>query len=253
MDRGLYTATSGGLLNARRVDIVGHNIANSSTVGYKAERLVSRQQEFGDTLAKLTEDKSPRAQGDHDRTPGVVHIETVTDFTVGPISETGNPLDVALPEKNQFFAIQTPQGEAYTKAGSFTLNSESTIVTPDGLPVLGDGGPISVTGANVKISGNGGVYSDGTFVGKLKIVSIPDTKQLERTEGTRFKFRGGAGQTENVDNAQLVPGAVEMSNTGVVESMVEMISAQKSFESYAKTAQTISELNDVSLRTSRSA
>lgn len=252
MDRGIYAATSGGLVDERRVDIVGHNLANANTVGFKAERLVGRQQEFADTLAQITAGPTARNVGDHDRTPGVVNIQTITDFTVGPMNPTGDPLNVALNEKDQFFVVQTPEGEAYTKAGNFTLNGQGNIVTPDGLPVLGDGGPITVTNSMVSIAGNGQVYAGGTLAGKLRVVTIPDTKQLERTEGTRFKLRQGGTAAQTVERPEVITGTLEMSNTGVVQSMVEMIAAQKSFESYAKSVQTLGELNDTSLRTARS-
>lgn len=252
MDRGLYAATSGGLVDIRRVDIVGQNLANANTVGFKAQRILGRQQEFADTLAKATAGETRRNKGDHDRTPGVVDVETMTDFTVGPMNPTGDPLNVAINEKNQFFVVQTPQGEAYTKAGNFTLNAQGNIVTPDGLPIAGEGGPITVNSSNVQIAGNGQVFSAGTPVGKLRVVSFADTKQLERTEGTRFKLRAGGTAPQTVENPDLVTGTLEMSNTGVVQSMVEMMAAQKSFESYAKSAQTIGELNDISLRTARS-
>ena len=250
MDRGLYTATSGGLLASRRIDLVGHNLANVNTVGYKAQRLVARQQEFSDTLAATLPEQAERAKADHDRTPGVVHTSTVTDFTPGPMNFTGDPLHVALGDKSQFFAVQTPEGEAYTRAGNFTLNSEGTLVTPDGLPVLGEGGQITLSGSQTQIAGNGSVFVDGTQVGKLKVVQIDDLKSLQRTEGTRFKLPGG--QAITIENAQIATGTLEMANVQIVDAMVDMINAQKTFESYAKTAQTISELNDLSLRTSRS-
>lgn len=251
MDRGIYAASSGGVRSARRLDVVGHNLANVNTVGFKAERLVSRQQEFADTLAGVTKSADKKAENDQQVIPGVVDISTLTDFTVGPINQTGNPLNVAIAKNNQFFAVQTKDGEAYTKAGNFTLDSQGNIVTPDGLPVVGEGGPITITGAAVNIANNGSVIVDGERVGKLKIVEFSDLKQLKRAEGTRFFAEGGA-QPQTVDNPDLITSSVEMSNTGVVESMVDMIAASKSFEAYSKVAQTINELNDISTRTARS-
>lgn len=250
MDRGIYAASSGGLFNARRVDIVGHNLANVNTVGYKAERLVGRQQEFADTLANVLPNQSARAEGDHERTPGVVHVRSVTDFSPGPVSFTGNPLNVALSSKNEFFVVNTPEGELYTRAGNFTLNAEGTLVTADGKEVLGEGGPITINGQPVSITGNGTVVVNGATAGRLRVVRIDDVASLERVEGVRFRANG-QGNPETVE-AKLIPQSVELANISVVDAMVEMIAAQKSFESYAKTVQTLGDLNEVSLRTARS-
>jgi len=240
------------MLASRRIDLVGHNLANVNTVGFKAQRLVNRQQEFSDTLAAALPNNPERSADDLAQTPGVVHVATVTDFSQGPISYTGDPLHVALAEKNQFFAVQSSQGVAYTKAGNFTLNSEGALVTADGVPVLGEGGPIVLTGSRAQIAGNGSVFSDGNLVGKLKVVESDDLSSFERMEGTRFKVRAGGKQPADVDSVQVITGSLEMANVQVVDSMVDMINAQKTFESYAKTVQTIGELNDTALRTPRS-
>jgi flagellar basal-body rod protein FlgG len=237
----------------RRVDVVANNIANASTVGFKAERLVGRQQEFSDTLASTLPGTDSRASADHTRTPGVVHISTVTDFTQGPIDYTGNPLNVAVEKENQFFVVQTPQGEAYTKAGNFSVNSEGFLVTADGMPVVGEGGPIAINGPSPKILGNGSVMVNNEQVGKLRIAEFSDLKALKRIDGTRFTLAPGSGGPQTADNASLVTGGLETANIQIVEAIVDLINAQKSFEAYGKSVQTIGELNDLSLRTARSA
>jgi len=94
MDRGLYTAASNGLVSARRLEIVSNNLANINTVGFKAQKLVTRQQEFSDTLASKIEGVSERAALDHQQAPGAINVGTFTDFDPGPVSQTGNPLNV---------------------------------------------------------------------------------------------------------------------------------------------------------------
>jgi len=249
MERGLYSATSGGLLESRKLEVVANNLANINTVGFKASRVVARQQEFGDTLASTISNIASRAQSDQNHTPGVVDVEVATDFTPGPINTTGNPLDAALSDQSQFFVVQVDGQERYTRAGNFTLNSEGTLSTTDGKPVLGEGGPIIVTGGPAKITGNGSVMVNGLKAGALRVVSISDLTKLEKEGGTRFKLQQGAQATQVP--AQVVPGSLEMPNINVVQSMVEMISTQRAFEGYAKTTQTIQELHDTSLRTYR--
>ncbi|MCB0323369.1 MAG: flagellar hook-basal body protein [Bdellovibrionales bacterium] len=249
MDRGIYAAGSGGLLESRRLQVTANNMANVSTVGFKAQRLVAREQEFGDTLAATLTDTPSRVTGDHERIPGVTDVQTITDFTPGPVSNTGNPLNVALRDPDTFFVVNTPEGELYTRAGNFTLDSQGILTTPDGYPVLGEGGPITINQGSPRISSSGAVTSDGTLVGRLRTVRVEDLTQLERKDGARFALPGG-GEALPV-RADVIPESVEMPNVNVVESMVDMMGAQRSFEAYTKTVQTIDELNSAALRTAR--
>lgn len=256
MNKGLYVAASGGLYNLRQLEVIGNNLANVNTVGFKSQRMVSRQQDFGDTLAKTIANVPARATADISQTPGVVDIATQTDFSPGPISSTGNALDVALVKEGQFFVVQTKDGEAYTRAGNFTLNSEGTLVTPDGQPVAGDGGPIVIApGATPKILSDGTVFAGGESAGKLRVVEFDKDalSTLERTEGVRFKAAGGQAQarTLSADEVSVVPGSVELPNLSIVSAMVDMISAQRSFEAYTKTVQQIDTMSDIAMRTGR--
>lgn len=242
-----YVAASGGMFNTKRLDIVSNNLANVSTVGFKAQRLVGRQQEFSDTLLEKLPGVTEADKLNFERTPGVVDLQTQTDFSPGPIEFTGNPLHVALRNPNQFFIVQTPNGPAYTKAGNFTLNAEGGLVTADGLPVSGSGGPISLPNGPIQIKGNGEIVVNGETVEALGVVEIDDLTQLSRSDGARFTVNGG-GQPRQVP-ADVVPGSVELPNVSVVEAMIDMINASKGFELYTKTARTVDELNEYALRT----
>ncbi len=249
MERGMYASASGGLLESRRLEIVANNLANVNTVGFKASRLVARQQEFSDTLAS-TIDSLKRAETDQGNTPGVVDIEVSTDFTPGPIQSTGAPLDAALVDKDKFFVVQVNGEERYTRAGNFTQNVEGVITTMDGYPVMGDGGPITAQGGSPQISSNGSVMVKNQIAGRLRVVTVSDLNALEREGGTRFKLKAGTDAPQIVP-ASVVPQSVEMPNINVVQSMVEMISTQRAFEGYTKTTQTLQELNETNLRTVR--
>ncbi len=249
MDRGIYAATSGGLRNVRQIDVVANNLANVNTVGFKAQRLVSREQNFSDTMANILENMPASASANFPQVPGVVDVGTKTDFTPGPIQYTGNPLDVALRKENQFFVVSTPEGEQLTRAGNFSLDVEGRLITPDGNPVLGDGGELSLPVGPTSINSGGNIFVGGAAVGRLRVVEVQNLAELERTEGVRFKPSPGAALT-TVD-AEIENGAVEMPNVGVVEAMVEMISAQRGFEAYTKTIRTIDELNERAIRGAR--
>ena len=250
MDRGIYSAASGGLSSVRLMEVIGANLANANTVGYKAERLVNRQQSFEDTLAGALSNSSTRAAADHQRTPGVTDIGTITDFTAGPVDRTGNPLHVALADSHQFFVVKTPTGETLSRAGNFTMDQTGFLVATDGMQVLGDGGPIALQ-PGARINQDGSVVAGTQSLGKLRVVQVDDFKQLQRINGTRFRLSGGA-QAAPVD-AKVIPESVELPNITVVQSMTDMINANRAFESYTKSARTINDLDETAMRTARSA
>lgn len=246
MDRGTYAAASGGLLQFRKLEIANNNIANASTPGFKRQMLVGKVQSFDATLAKALERKDPYARGDHERTPGAVHAQTVTDFSPGAIRYTGNALDVALRDSRDFFVIETPQGPQYTRAGNFTLSAEGQLVTMDGMPVQGDGGPITIDGGRASITSSGQVYADGDLVGTLQVVRFEDPKGLQRVGHTRFRLREDAEAPVPVA-ASLEPSSLEMSNVSAISSMIDLITANRAFEMYSKSSNTIDQMNQAAV------
>lgn len=246
MDRGTYVAASGGLLQFRKLEVVNNNLANVNTPGFKKQMLEGDQQSFDVTFARLVEGEDPYARPDHQRTPGAVHIRTVTDFSPGPINATGNSLDVALRNPKDFFVVQAPDGPQYTRAGNFSLGTGGQLVAPDGLPVQGDGGAITIDKGIPIINPDGSVRVDGQTIGRLQVVRVEDPKSLERVGATRFKVRGGSAAPADVD-ADLVPNALEMSNVGTISSVIDLIGANRGFQMYTKVAETIDAMNQTSI------
>lgn len=247
MDRGTYSAASAGMIHLTKLEMVNNNLANLSTPGFKGQYLVTRQSEFEDTLASVEDIDAPYAKGDHDRTPGVSGIETVTDFSLGPIEQTGNSLNVALRNPNEFFVVNSPDGPLYTRAGNFTLDESGRLVTPDGYSVQGDGGDIVVEGGAGSISSGGIVRVNGNSVGKLQVVQFEDPKGLERVGSNRFRISGGAGP-EQVSDPSIVPNSLEKANVSAVQAIVELISASRGFELYTKSAQSIDTMNQSAIQ-----
>jgi flagellar basal-body rod protein FlgF len=242
MERGSYTAASLGLFQHRKLEIVNNNLANLSTPGFKREVLVGDTQPFEDTLASEIASNDPYARGDHDQSPAVINLRSVTDFSQGPIRNTGNPLDAALASPNDFFVVGGPGGLQYTRAGAFTLNSQGELVTPDGAPVQGDGGAIAVTGVGAEITENGGVRVNGAEVGRLQVVTIADPSKLERVGNTRFVLAKGTPPPEQVE-PKLLSRSLEMANVSTIGSVVDLMTTSRAFDLYTKAAQSIDQLN----------
>ncbi len=242
MDYGTYSSASAGIAYLRRLEVVTNNLANVNTPGFKGEYLKQEQQPFEKTLASVSGD--PIAKPDHDRYGGVSQFSTFTDFSLGSIRQTGNPLDVALKNPNDFFSVQTPQGARFTRAGNFTINGAGELTLQDGSQVLGDGGPITITGSSVKIHANGGIEVDGEVVGNLQVTRFSDLKNLKPEGSSRFKLDGAGGETVP---AEVIPGSLEGSNVGVIPSVVELITVNRAFDMYTRTARNIDEMNQMSI------
>jgi len=228
MDRMIYLSMAGAKMNMQRQDVLSSNLANVSTTGFRAE---------------LEATRAVPVRGDGASTR-VYSLETTVgyDDSAGPVNFTGRALDVAAQGKT-WMAVQGLDGtEAYTRFGSFTVNSEGTLVTQSGLTVMGDGGPITIpTDSTPSIAPDGTVSTraiDGkiTPAGKLKLVS-PEDKSLVRGDDGLFRATDG-GDLPADPNARVQDGALEGSNVNPIETMVSMIAAARQFESQIKMMQT---------------
>jgi flagellar basal-body rod protein FlgF len=237
MNRGLYTATSGGIAALARLDSVAQNLANVGTAGYKAERLIFRVRPLAESV--------PRAGGDPivDRTAAqVAQVATVRDFSQGPIRISGNPLDVAISGEG-FFAVATPRGERYTRQGSFSLDTEGYLTTQHGERVAGEQGELRIPSGDVAIAGDGTVTVDGLPAGRLKVVSFGDTPALVPEGGALFAPAPGATPTPvDASHVDLQPGALEGANVDAVGGLIELVNVSRMFESYMKTLQRLDEV-----------
>ena len=226
MDRMIYLSMSGAKATMQRQDTLANNLANVSTVGFRAElqafRAVPVQGSGASTRVYALES-----------TPGY-------DSSAGNVSATGRNLDVAM-KGNAWLAEQGLDGtEAYTRAGSLDVSADGTLVTRNGLTVLGDGGPIQVPpNSEVVIGGDGTVSAKSatgrsSAIGKLKLV----TPEAPLDRGVDGLFRSADGDLAADATARVQDGALEGSNVSAVETMVSMITAARQFEAQMKMLQT---------------
>ena len=226
MDRMIYLSMSGAKATMQRQDTLANNLANVSTVGFRAELAAFRAVPVEGSGA------STRVYA-LESTPGY-------DATPGQVSGTGRNLDVAM-KGNAWLAVQGLDGtEAYTRGGSLDVSADGTLVTSGGLTVLGDGGPIQVpANSEVNIGADGSVSAKAgngrsTPIGRLKLVS-PETPLQRGADGL---FRGADGDLPADATARVQDRALEGSNVSAVETMVSMISAARQFEAQMKMLQT---------------
>ncbi len=216
--------------NCLLLDQVTSNLANAGTAGFKAERM----------FFQVTEgDADGEAVSFYSYAPFVR-----TDFTGGVSLKTGNPLDLSI-QGDGFFSVETPEGEAYTKKGNFTVNGKGEIVTVTGDPVLGESGRLVIEGQEVSVGADGTITVDGTVAGKLKITGFRNEDALERAENCCFRD-GGEGDPYRPDDVTVQSGFLEQSNVNVVQHMIEMIDIHRSLESYQKIIQTLADQDKMS-------
>lgn len=227
MDRMIYLSMSGAKATMERQEVLANNLANASTLGFRAE---------------LQAFRAVPVRGDGASTR-VYALETTTGYDAkqGSVQHTGRPLDVAL-QGNAWLSVQGLDGtEAYTRAGALTVSADGGLMTHGGLLVLGEGGPLQLpSNAQVSIAADGTVSARNgrgttSVVGRLKLV----TPEAPLQRGGDGLFRAPQGEELPADpNARLQEGALEQSNVNAVETMVAMISAARQFEQQMKMLKT---------------
>ncbi len=226
MDRLIYLSMSGAKATMQRQETLANNLANVSTIGFRAELAAFRAVPVEGSGASTRVYALESTPG-YDATPGQVGGD--------------RPQSRRRDEGRVWLAVQGLDGtEAYTRGGSLDVNADGNLVTTSGLTVLGDGGPIQVPpDTQVGIAADGTVSATAangrsTSIGKLKLV----TPEAPLTRGTDGLFRAADGELAADPLARVQDGALEGSNVSAVETMVAMIAAARQFEAQMKSLQT---------------
>jgi len=227
MDRLLFVAASGLRRIAQAQEVNANNLANASTVGFQAD---------------LTRARALYLNGPYypDRVFAATESPAV-DFAKGSIRQTGRELDVAVNGQG-WIAVQAPDGsEAYTRRGDLRISPEGLLETGNGLPVLGDGGPIIIppyqkldigSDGTVSVQPLGQQAAGLAVIGRIKLVS-PRPEDLVKGGDGLLRRRDGL-PAEPSAGVSLVSGALESSNVSLVESLTEMIALSRRFEAQVK-------------------
>lgn len=239
MVSGKYSALSGAVAREQSMANITANLANVNTAGYKKANVSFESLLQG---AKQTQE----AKGiNYSRIRG-----NFTEFSPGPLIDTGNPLDTAI-HGDGFFKVQGPDGVRYTRRGDFVLDQNGNLQTSNGLPVLDQGSaPINIpetTINQISISSLGEISvmgRDGSRspVGSIGVVTISDTSKLKREADTTFSLLPDGQETANAEPT-LVIGSLETSNVNMTEEMALMIDSLRTFETYHKVLKSYSDLS----------
>jgi len=215
----------------RKMDTIANNVANMNTTGFKAQR-----QMFSQYLLP----KNGAATSTTDRMAMAMDYGSYRDQREGPITVTGNPLDVAL-TGDGYLTVQGPNGPLYTRGGSLTMGGDGTLSDQEGHPVLDDSGsPIVIQQDDKQIS----IAEDGVIsarrgqIAKLGVFRFDRPNFLQAVGGGRYQTTEPALADPDTKIRQ---GALEGSNVQPIWEMSQMIDVQRSYETVSNLMQTQNE------------
>lgn len=211
MDAASSVALSGQLARERQMEVLANNIANLSTTAFKGEQMM-----FAELLADANGTRAAYVQDNG----------TVRDWSQGPLTQTGNSLDVAL-QGMGFLEVETAQGVRYTRDGRLKLDTQGQLVTLDGDPILNASAQPIVLPPNtpqVTIGQDGSITSGNGTVGKLAVVSFDQLQALTAEEHGLYD----TDETPNPDTETKVrQGMLEESNVQPILEMTRLMSASR--------------------------
>ena len=216
MISGIFRLVDGSLAQQHRFENISTNLANVNTNGFK-KSVIS----FDKALS--------------------LNNQSSIDFSGGAVVHTGNKLDVAL-GGDGFFKIATPEGTRYTRDGAFTLDKDGTLINGQGYKVLGENGPITVSGTDITIQQDGQVVDANGSVGQLSVVDFEKPEELRKIGGSLYINTGQNNKSTSASAFTIQQGYLEKSNVNPSEEMIKMIEAYRNFESVQKAIQSMDEI-----------
>ena len=239
MINGYYAAAGGMVTQFNRLNVISNNLANVNTAGFKQddiiigeyERIFSTKRDIL-PIQNNTKEAAKFINRNLNKVPIVV--EEYTNYSIGNLQKSSNPLDIALKQKNSFFVVDF-NGEKLTRAGNFSLDNEGYLVTKDGYKVLDtNNNPIQIplNAKNIVVDENANIYADNTKIATLKIVSIDNLKTLQKIGNSMWKF--DLNRAKVITTNTTLQGFIEKSNVNVVKEMSELIETNRLVEEYQK-------------------
>ena len=232
MDSTLLISLSHQLASARSMDVIANNLANVSTPAFQREEPTF--QEYVVNVQPVEGQTGPQ------QLSFVQDTGLVRDLSEGRMDTTGAPFDLAIHGKG-FFVVQTANGDRYTRNGHFSLDNAGQIVTSNGDPVQGDGGPITITpdDGEVHIAADGTVSGKTGQIGRIRVVDFANPRLLAK-QGASLYSTDQSPVT--ADNFKLQSGMLEASNVQPVIEISHMIEVMRAYQATASLTQTQEDL-----------
>ncbi|MCK9247735.1 MAG: flagellar hook-basal body protein [Solirubrobacteraceae bacterium] len=236
MLQGLYSAAAGMSAQQTRMDAVSHDLANTSTPGYKQERVA-----FRDLLYVRDGVEGVRAGS------GSAAATIGRGTSQGALQATGRSLDVAITGAG-YLQVTRPDGSsALTRAGVLQVDASGRLVTPSGDRLDGVGPlPAGTDVDKLGIGDDGTVRTaDGTEVGRLRLVNVTAPDLMRPVGDNLFAPTAESGAPTVTGNARLVQGHLEASAVNVADAMTDLIESQRAFAMASRAVQTQDQMLEI--------
>lgn len=234
MNISLYHAASALNATDRWQELIAENLASSSIPGFKKQEL-----SFGAVAGGSLGPTDP-ARMDMPQSFSLPQASPVTSFSAGQMRFTAAATDVAI-EGEGFFEVQLPNGStAFTRDGEFHISPQGQLVSKQGYPVLGDGGPVEIdpeNGEPISISAEGEVSQGADLKGKLRITEFENRNALTQVSGGLFLATDPRAGARPAIEGTVRQGWLEGANTSPVAEMANMITAMRTFEANQRAIQ----------------
>lgn len=224
MENPSYVALSLQSSLQRRMEVVANNLANISTPGFHANRLA-----FTTLVSEKAMDKSLSGAGA--KVSFVEEFGTYADTRPGPLTETRNPLDLAINGKG-YFVVDTPEGQRYTRGGNFQLSADGRVITSEGYALLDKNQrPITIPAqaGKIEITREGQVQTEQGQVGSIQVVQFADELALRREAGGLYVANAAAQPADKT--IEVRQGMLEGSNVEGVTEITRMLETLRAYQS----------------------
>lgn len=231
---GIYPALSGASAGSQALDVLANNVANSNTLGFRAQRVGFREA-LSQARTKLGDQRF------------VQLAQTRPDTSAGPLRPTGSGSDLALGGPG-FLVAQTAAGPRYLRGASLVRGANGRIVTQNGIELLGSNDlPITVPPGELVINGRGEVRVGGQLQGTLKLVEFADPTQL-RPQGDGLWQAAGRAEPQAAKGTEILTGMLEGANVSPLKSMTDVIVQARHYEALHRVIETFREIDSTAAR-----
>ena len=232
---GLYLSAAGAAAQGQKVEVLSNNLANVDTVGFKRELALLESRE-SEAIERGLSSRGSRSRNDVGG--GTGQNETSTDFHVGTLRSTGIQTDLALETPNSFFVVQRGKEQLLTRAGNFQLDSEGRLQTREGDAVLAsDGTPIQIDATLPWELLPGGVVAQAGDAKELALRKATSLADLEKQGQNYFSAPAKSVTPLLPEERQVRRGYIEMSGVNPIQEMVDLIAAQRGYETNTRMIQ----------------